>query len=108
MQAIVGGSVVSSLKVVIARHGWLDLGGDILKRIALHLNVSVPAKASVWETMLAMTMEVLSVDEEVATGILAKRATKHRASNACVEELLQMDEARKLLSRDDEEKLGKD
>ena len=108
VQAIVGGCVVSPLKVVIARHGWLDLGGDILKRIALHLNVSVPAKASVWETMLAMTMEVLSVDEEVATGILAKRVTRQRAGSACVEELLQMDEASKLLTRDDEEKLDKD
>ena len=108
VQAIVGGSQDLPLKIVIARHAWLDLGVDILKRIALHLGVSVPVKASSWETMLVMTMKVLEVDEEVATGILAKRVTKRTSGNACVEELLQMDEASKLLSRDDEEKLDQD
>ena len=76
VQAIVGGSQDLPLKIVIARHAWLDLGVDILKRIALHLGVSVPVKASSWETMLVMTMKVLEVDEEVATGILAKRDQK--------------------------------
>ena len=94
MQAVVGGSADLLLKVVIARFAWLDLGVGILKRIAAHLNVSVPAIASAWETMLVMIMKVLSVNEEVAAGILAKRVTK-KTGDACVGELLQLDEASK-------------
>ena len=107
MQAIVGGSGTLPLKVVIARYAWLDLGVGILKKIAEHLKVAVPKTASAWETMLVMTMKVLSLSEEEATGILAARVTKKKG-DACVEELLQMDEASKLLSREDEDQFDKD
>ena len=83
------------------------LGVGIPKRIAEHLKVAVPKAASAWETMLVMTVKVLALTEEEATGILAARVTKRKA-DACVEELLQMDEASKLLSKEDEEQFDKD
>ena len=98
---------VVPLQVVAARQAWWELGVETLKTVASHLGIKVAPKATTWETLLAMTMKVLGVDEEHATAILASRVTRKTGDKSAVDELLQLDEASKLLSREDEADLEK-
>ena len=107
MHAIIEGDKPVPLQVIAAKQAWWDLGVETLKSVASHLQIKVAPKATMWDTLMTMTMKALGVDEEGATAVLARRVVRKPGDRSAVEELLQLEEASKLLTREDEADLEK-
>ena len=95
-------------RLAAKNHFW-DMGIADLKLVAKHLGIELPAKASLSECLIAMTMSILECSEDGAFTYLAPRLfSKHAVDQGIVSELLELDEASKLLTREDEEELHKE
>lgn len=109
VRAIVEATTPEPLQKVAARQGWWALGVADLQPIAKHLDIALPDKPSLAEALVGMMQATLGVDEEGALTLLAGRLVvmpQHEAP--VVDELLELDEASKLLSREDEAEMQKE
>ena len=97
------------LKVVAAQNHWWSLALPDLKVIAAHLGIQLQPKSGLLDALITMTMDVLQCSEENALDIVKPRLkpSKHPDTSA-VDELLEMDEAAKLFTKEDEEVLEKE
>jgi hypothetical protein len=96
------------LSVVAARNAWWSLDLASLKEVAGHLQLPVPAQSSLFDALVIMVRGVLQNTEEEALAILAQRLVSLDGGQECVQELLEVDEAAKVLTFEDEKVLKKE
>ena len=98
------------MNVVAAKNHFWDLGITDLQFIAQHLEISIPDKPSLLDVLVVLTTEILQISEDAALDILAPRLNKLTKghSQTAVDQFMELDEASKLLTREDEEELHKE
>ncbi len=108
VRAIVETSRDRPLANIAADQAWWKLDVSALKDVAKNLGIAVPGQASLMDTLLCMTKAVLGIQEEEAMALLGSRLVALKSDAPVVEELLEMDEASRLLTREDEQELAKE
>lgn len=103
VRAVTSGAESEPLEVVAAKQGWWNLGVSDLKMVAAHLGVDMADKPTLAKALVTLTQQVLDIDEEAAMALLVGRLVKMREDAPMVDELLEVDEASKLLTREDED-----
>ena len=94
-----------TLEVIAARSAFWTLDLASLMDVAGHLGAPVPSGSSLLDSLLIMIRHVLQNTEEEAMGIIAQRLVALDGGQECVQELLEVEEAAKLLTNEDEKVL---
>ncbi len=90
---------------VAARHAFYDLHEAGIKKLAVHLKLDVPSKASTYDTVAALVKKVLKLDDGPELFDIMKYRVERVIPN--VDLLMEVDEAVAVLDRDDQEELRK-
>lgn len=95
------------LPALAAERAWWSFDLPLLRRIAGHLQIDIPRDNSgaLLPTLAAMTMSVLQCDEDAALELLAQRIALLESFTERLDELLELDEASKCLTAEDEQVL---
>ena len=106
VRAVLDGPEVS-LKVQACRDAFWNLDSSQVRMLAHYLGVALETRASLFDMLMAIVMRILGISEAEALELLGMRLRSTDESPA-VTELLQLEEAAKLLHPRDEELLIKE
>ena len=96
----------TDLHVLAAEKAWWAMGVTLLTKIAQHLMVELPANARLFQVLLALTRHALECSEARALELLALRMRKLDDYASTMQELMQVDEAAKCLTVQDEKEFN--